>query len=85
VIVGSVFFALLQSLLPTLRPYRWFANLFPTDVASNILQFGPGFVGALLLLLTLAFNPGGIAQQIAPVVRWLSGGRFREVEHASSA
>jgi branched-chain amino acid transport system permease protein len=85
VIVGSIFFALLQSLLPTLRPYRWFANLFPTDVASNILQFGPGFVGALLLLLTLAFNPGGIAQQIAPIVRWLTGGRFRGVEYASSA
>lgn len=85
VIVGSVFFAFLQSLLPTLRPYKWFANLFPSDIASNVLQFGPGFVGAMLLLLTLTLNPGGIAQQIAPLVRWLTGGRFREADHASSA
>jgi branched-chain amino acid transport system permease protein len=85
VIVGSIFFALLQSLLPTLRPYKWFAQLFPSDIASNIIQFGPGFVGALLLLLTLTFNPGGIAQQIAPVVRWLTGGRLKEADHASSA
>ncbi|HVT22653.1 MAG TPA: branched-chain amino acid ABC transporter permease [Mycobacteriales bacterium] len=85
VIVGSVFFALLQSLLPTLRPYKWFAHLFPTDTASNILQFGPGFVGAVLLLLTLTLNPGGIAQQIAPAVRWLTGGRFKEADHATGA
>lgn len=85
VIVGSIFFALLGSLLPTLRPFKWFAGLFPTQTAANILQFGPGFVGALLLLLTLTFNPGGIAQQIAPAVRWLTGGRFREADHASGS
>lgn len=82
VIVGSVFFALLGSLLPTLRPFKWFANLFPTQTAANILQFGPAFVGALLLLLTLTFNSGGIAQQIEPFVRWLTGGRVKEADHA---
>ncbi|HVV75783.1 MAG TPA: branched-chain amino acid ABC transporter permease [Mycobacteriales bacterium] len=85
VIVGSVFFALLGSLLPTLRPFVWFANLFPTQTAANIRQFGPGFIGALLLLLTLTFNPGGIAQQIAPAVRWLTGGRFKEADRASGS
>ena len=85
VIVGSIFFALLDKLLPSLRPFKWFAGLFPTDTASNIVQFGSGFVGALLLLLTLTLYPGGIAQQIAPLVRWLSGGRFREADHASGA
>ncbi|HVT64789.1 MAG TPA: branched-chain amino acid ABC transporter permease [Mycobacteriales bacterium] len=85
VIVGSIFFALLGSLLPTLRPYLWFAHLFPTQTSANIIQFGPGFVGALLLLLTLTFNPGGIAQQIAPVVRWLTGGSFKEADHASGS
>ncbi|HVS69599.1 MAG TPA: branched-chain amino acid ABC transporter permease [Mycobacteriales bacterium] len=85
VIVGSVFFALLGSLLPTLRPFVWFANLFPTQTAANIRQFGPGFIGALLLLLTLTFNSGGIAQQIAPVMRWLTGGPFKEAEHASGS
>ncbi len=85
VIVGSIFFALLNSLLPTLRPFVWFAHLFPTQTSANILQFGPGFVGALLLLLTLTFNPGGIAQQIAPVARWLTGGRWRERDDATGA
>ena len=85
VIVGSIFFALLNSLLPTLRPFVWFANLFPEQATANILQFGPGFVGALLLLLTLAFNPGGISQQIAPVSRWLTGGSWREADHAAAA
>lgn len=85
VIVGSIFFALLNSLLPTLRPFVWFAHLFPTQTSANILQFGPGFVGAMLLLLTLTFNPGGIAQQLTPVVRWLTGGRWRERDHAAGA
>ena len=85
VIVGSIFFALLNNLLPTLRPFVWFAQLFPENTANNIQQFGPGFIGALLLLLTLTFNPGGIAQQLAPVIRWLTGGRWRERDHAASA
>lgn len=85
VVVGSIFFALLGSLLPTLRPFKWFAHLFSTQAASNILQYGSGFVGAMLLLLTLTLNPGGIAQQIAPLTRWLSGGPWRERDHAAGA
>jgi branched-chain amino acid transport system permease protein len=85
VIIGSIFFALLNSLLPTLRPFVWFAQLFPTQASSNILQFGPGFVGATLLLLTLILNPGGIAQQLTAPVRWLTGGRWRERDDAAGA
>jgi branched-chain amino acid transport system permease protein len=33
-------------------------------------------VGPILLLLTLTLFPGGIGQQVAPVVAWLKGGRF---------
>lgn len=85
VVVGSVFFALLGNLLPTLRPFVWFADLFSTQTSANIRQFGPAFIGAALLLLTLTFNPGGIAQQIAPAVRWLTGGRFKGADHASGS
>ncbi|MBK5305991.1 MAG: branched-chain amino acid ABC transporter permease [Frankiaceae bacterium] len=35
-----------------------------------------GFIGALGLLLTIVLNPGGIAQQIRPITRWLSGKPF---------
>ncbi|HVA61005.1 MAG TPA: branched-chain amino acid ABC transporter permease [Mycobacteriales bacterium] len=77
VVVGSVLFAVINTVISNLGPFKSFANLFPGQLASNVLQFGPALIGALLLLLTLAFNPGGLAQQLAPIVRWMSGGRFR--------
>lgn len=77
VVVGSVLFALLHQVISQLGAFKDFAALFPSSVAPNILQFGPDLIGALLLLLTLAFNPRGLAQQVDPVVRWMAGGRFR--------
>ncbi|MHB8437886.1 MAG: branched-chain amino acid ABC transporter permease [Acidimicrobiales bacterium] len=77
VAVGSVIFALLHTVVAHAGPFVSFANLFPTSLSANIQQFGPDLIGAFLLLLTLAFNPGGLAQQLAPVVRWMRGGRFR--------
>lgn len=78
VVAGAVLFAILHDFVASFGPFKSFAGLFPTQTGANILQFGPDMVGALLLLLTLAFNPGGLAQQIAPIVRWMSGGPFRE-------
>ena len=43
-----------------------------TNVEGSIV----GFIGALGLLLTIVLNPGGIAQQIRPITRWLSGHPF---------
>ncbi|HEV2889275.1 MAG TPA: branched-chain amino acid ABC transporter permease [Frankiaceae bacterium] len=40
------------------------------------IQFAPRLIGAFLLLLTLLQFPGGIAQQLKPVTRWVAGGRF---------
>jgi branched-chain amino acid transport system permease protein len=44
-----------------------------------------GAFGALLLVLTLVFFPGGIAEQQSHMIRWLSFGRFREPEHVAVA
>ena len=40
------------------------------------IQFAPRLIGAFLLLLTLLQFPGGIAQQLSPITRWLAGHRF---------
>ena len=33
-------------------------------------------IGALLALLTIILHPGGISDQVAPLVRWFSGKKF---------
>jgi len=78
VVAGAVLFAILHDFIAAFGPFKSFAGLFPTQTGANLLQFGPDLIGALLLLLTLAFNPGGLAQQMAPLVRWMTGGPFRE-------
>ncbi|MHB1488734.1 MAG: branched-chain amino acid ABC transporter permease [Acidimicrobiales bacterium] len=77
VAIGSVLFALLHNVLATLGVVKSFAHLLPTHIGANMLQFGPDLIGAFLLLLTLAFNPGGLAQQIDPLMRWMGGGPLR--------
>ncbi len=83
VAVGSVIFALLHTVVADSGPFVDFAKLFPLSVTPNVLQFGPDLLGALLLLVTLAFNPSGLAQQLAPVTRWMTGKPFQL--HDSSA
>jgi branched-chain amino acid transport system permease protein len=74
VILGSVFFAILTGYLPEAT---WFQNFVSGHVhgpiGEHLAQFGPITLGSVLLLGTLVFNPGGIAQQIAPALRWLKG------------
>ena len=77
VAVGSVLFAVLHTVLANFFLFKDFAHLFPTNLSNNILQFGPDLISALLLLITFALNPGGLAQQIDPIVRWMSGGELR--------
>ena len=47
-----------------------------TAVHANLPQFSVSFLGALGLLVTIVQYPGGIAQQIRPLTRWLGGHRF---------
>jgi branched-chain amino acid transport system permease protein len=84
VVVGSVLFALLHDVIAHLGFFQHFAALFPGTLASNVLQFGPDLVGALLLLLTLAFNPGGIGQQLDPLLHWLGGASFHLHPHVQA-
>jgi len=67
VVLGATVFALLRETLASID--------FIVDLFENAAYL-PDLIGALLLVLTLVFNPGGIAQQIKPLTRWLAGGRF---------
>ncbi|HUR02727.1 MAG TPA: branched-chain amino acid ABC transporter permease [Nonomuraea sp.] len=82
VILGASLFASLGFLLDE----TWVHSV--QSFLVNILSFGNetaktnvegsivGFIGALGLLLTIVLNPGGIAQQIRPITRWLAGHPF---------
>lgn len=74
VVLGAVLFASLDFVIKDIDTVtKGVEFVFRTP---NMLQFAPNFIGAAGLLLTLIFNPGGIAQQVAPFTRWLSGQRF---------
>ena len=66
VVIGSAFF----SLFPFL-----FSRILSEQAADQLATAVP-LIGAILLVLTLTLNPGGIGQQLIPVRRWLAGGPF---------
>jgi branched-chain amino acid transport system permease protein len=67
VVIGSAFF----SLFPFL-----FSRILPDEAADRLATSVP-LIGAVLLVLTLTLNPGGIGQQLIPIRRWLAGGPLR--------
>jgi branched-chain amino acid transport system permease protein len=77
VAVGAILFAILHSFLANFFLFKDFARLFSTSLSNNILQFGPDLISAVLLLVTFALNPKGLAQQVDPIVRWMTGGDLR--------
>lgn len=85
VVVGSMFFALLDRYFGNI--YDWFLRqLDKVPGIRGISDFlrdaiaDPGLlvpaVGAGLLILTLISFPGGIGQQLRPLMNWFAGGRF---------
>ncbi|HET9444242.1 MAG TPA: branched-chain amino acid ABC transporter permease, partial [Acidimicrobiales bacterium] len=68
---GGILFAILPTLLE--RAHDSF-DVFPFTLIEATWE--PA-IGALLLVLTLIFFPGGIAQQQARLLRWLSFGPWR--------
>lgn len=79
VIIGGGFFASLDFLLHETFLQKGtdkVLTILPDGLAPNVDQFLVGFLGAFLLINTLVLYPGGIAQQIRPITRWLGGGRF---------
>ncbi len=75
VVIGSAFFALIGYLLGKFSFIQDGLNAIPgaPDLSREI---APLVIGPILLLLTLTLYPGGIGQQIRPLVGWLRGGRF---------
>jgi branched-chain amino acid transport system permease protein len=73
VIIGSAFFALLGFFIEKFHWIEVALSKLPKPLTPEI---APLVVGPLLLLLTLTLYPGGIGQQIRPILRWLGGHRF---------
>lgn len=72
VVIGSMFFALFPFLIQLIRPVTHFLEeTLKRDPEELTLVIGP-----LLALLTMIQFPGGIAEQISPITRWLGGDRF---------
>lgn len=81
VVVAGVFFGLINELLD---------KLFSLDPVMSVMThipilngyYGPNkaslasLIGALLLLQTLLFNPGGLGAALRPLSRWMTGHRF---------
>jgi len=70
-IVAGVFFALLDPLLKLLLD----ATVGDSAFVSYAVPI-EGIVGAMLLLQTIIFNPGGLGQALQPIRSWLAGGPF---------
>lgn len=73
VILGSVLFEVLGDSY-VLGKLNFFSSL-PGFLGENYKQL-PQLLGLVLFLLTLTLNPGGIAQQLRPLTRWLGGAPF---------
>jgi branched-chain amino acid transport system permease protein len=76
VVVAAAFFATQHHLFEKLT--------FVKSVAgTNVYQFFPDMLGVLLLLLTVIFQPRGLATIVDPIWRWLRGGPFELHGHES--
>jgi branched-chain amino acid transport system permease protein len=89
VILGATLFAVLdylleQTFLNALERGFVSAGSFLGLNQNNLEQYDVAFIGAIGLLLTLVFNPGGIAQQNKPFFDWLAGKRFSLHGHDES-
>jgi branched-chain amino acid transport system permease protein len=80
VIVASVFFALINNILDFLFSHgqSWLQHVPVLKAYYQAESKGAlaSLIGAILLLQTLIFNPGGLGQAIGPVKRWLAGRPF---------
>jgi len=74
IVIGSSLFAMIEYFIHHIPGVEHFLVIIPGPTltgGSAALVLGP-----LLLLLTLTLFPGGIGQQLRPLVRWLGGQRF---------
>ena len=72
VVLGSAFFALFPFLFELSHTLEEFmADTVKRSAVEVFLVIGPA-----LALLTIILHPGGIAEQVSPITRWLGGKRF---------
>ena len=76
VVQGGAFFAVLPTLLDKSHEH---IGVFPFTAIDAVWE---PFIGALLLIVTLIFFPGGIAQQQEQIRQWLSFRPFSRHRHA---
>jgi len=72
VIIGSAFFAVFPFLVELIPGAEHFFN----DTLSRNISYLPILIGPALAIITIIQFPGGIAEQISPITRWLRGERF---------
>jgi branched-chain amino acid transport system permease protein len=72
VVIGSAFIALFPFLIELWGGLENFVE----DTLNREPSYLPLVVGPALAVLTLVSFPGGIAEQISPITRWLRGERF---------
>ena len=72
VIIGSAFFALFPFLIEAIPG----AEHFFEETLHRSASYLPLVVGPALAILTLIQFPGGIAEQISPITRWIRGEKF---------
>lgn len=77
-VLSGAFFALLDPLLKVLFDATLGDNAY-VDYKIPV----EGFLGSLLLLITLIRSPGGVGAQLEPVLRWLAGGPWRRDKTAA--
>lgn len=71
VVIGSAFFALFPFLIELVGPLEsYFENTGRSASDYTVI------IGALLALITMIQYPGGIAEQLSPITRWLRGEKF---------
>jgi branched-chain amino acid transport system permease protein len=81
VILGAGLFA---SLSYWFERIPWVHTGVKAVFGEERIQFAAQLIGALGLLLTVIFNPGGIGQQVSPFTRWL-GGKKLSFKHDKDA
>ncbi len=86
VVIGASFFGIIDWILEDTFVHVGVDKVFGLfgSAGAQAEQFAPQFIGAGLLLLTLLQFPGGIAEQIRPITRWLAGERF-SLHHAGDS
>lgn len=71
VIAAAAFFALIDPLFTGFAHHTGWLNWY-----TGHKQYIQNVVGALLLLQTVIFNPGGLGQVLRPLTQWFSGKPF---------